>query len=69
MSKQRSFLLHKILRFTLNLMLHLTGKLKVFLSLLPLLGPFFSCVLLVKHEWFLENNFADNSNDNATSVA
>ena len=53
-----------------KLILYVTGKLKkVFPSILALLGPFCSCVLLVKHQRFLENNFANNSNDKTTFVA
>ena len=49
---------------------YVTGKLKkVFPSILALLEPFCSCVLLVKHQQFLESNFANNSNDKTTFVA
>ena len=52
-----------------KLILQVTGKLKVFPSILALLGPFYSCVLLVKHQRFLESIFADNSIDNSNFVA
>ena len=71
MSKQHPFFSRRFFgSHNCKLTLYVTGMLKkVFSSILDLLGPFCSCVLLVKHQRFLESNFANNSNDKTTFVA